>query len=151
MDGVHSVIVYICPHGLLIPSKFLKSLFCKSTWVLGLAPDYGISRDYRPVWCLLQVFYQIYDYELRNLYIHKIETRGRYRLMGRKRGRIAHKELEWYWHWPLGWNQLRLWKPNFLVMSWLHSCAGSPVPSCQHQLIMKPDSRSSLSKPLHPE
>jgi hypothetical protein len=30
-----------------MPFEFLKSLFCKSICVLGLAPDYRISRDYK--------------------------------------------------------------------------------------------------------
>lgn len=47
IDGSHLVVVCICLGGLLIPFEFLKSLFCKSICVLGLAPDYRISRDYR--------------------------------------------------------------------------------------------------------
>lgn len=46
-DGSHLVVMCICLGGLLIPFEFLKSLFCKSICVLGLAPDYRISRDYR--------------------------------------------------------------------------------------------------------
>lgn len=47
IDGSHLVVMCICLGGLLIPFEFLKSLFCKSICVLGLAPDYRISRDYR--------------------------------------------------------------------------------------------------------
>lgn len=92
MDLIQSLCAFICLCSLLMPFEFLKSLFSKSICVLGLASTYRTSGDYNyRVSDLLQVFYQIYVYELRNLYIDRMETSSTCGIMGEKKMDLLYR------------------------------------------------------------